>query len=249
MMTTLGFVIAMVGLINLPPGSPKPVAVPRSPVADLKDGIRYVFQQRAIGMLILASFAIIMIGFPYQSFLPSVASSVYGVGGFGLGLLSSVGAVGAVAATFYVAGQAGKERAWQIATVSGMAFGLALIGLGAAPSFALGLLAMLFVGAFAASFQSMNNALCMQMTAADYTGRVQSINMMSWSMFGLASLPIGILADQIGIRETLAVLGALCVLAIVAMEAYGRLINISADRAAARAALMAQPRRVPAGGR
>jgi predicted MFS family arabinose efflux permease len=107
---------------------------------------------------------------------------------------------------------------------------------------------MVFVGAFAASFQSLNNSLCMQMTDPEYVGRVQSINMMSWSLFGLAALPIGILADAIGIRETLAILGAFCVLAIIAIELWGKVIHIGEDRAA-RILDNREARRVPAGGR
>ncbi len=247
--TSLGFVVAMLGLIPLPPGNPRPRTVERSPIGDIVDGLKYVYNRRAIGLLILASFFIVMIGFPYQSFLPSLAADVYGVGPTKLGFLSSVGAVGAVGATMLVATYAAHRRAWSFAAICGAGFGVSLIGLGLAPNYAMGMVAMFFVGGLASAFQSLNNSICMQMTDPDYTGRVQSINMLSWSFFGIAALPIGIFADAVGLREALAILGAICVLCIIGLEIAGRMLNVSYHRDEARKAAAAMPRRAPVGGR
>ncbi len=220
--TTAGFVVATLMMFGLPKGEPRPRATATSPAADLIDGVRYVFARRNVGLLILASFALVMIGFPYQSFLPSVAKSVYHTGSGGLGLLSTFGAIGAVVATVVVASMSEKASAiWQ--PICGMIFGGALVALGAAPGFVPGLFAMVLVGGFAAAFQTLNNSLVMGMTDRAYHGRVQSMNMLSWSLFGLASLPIGIIADHIGIRETLVFQGIICVLAIIVIEGLRRL--------------------------
>ncbi len=221
LITTLGFIIATIFMLWLPPGNPKPREVQRSPLADLTDGLKYVFARRDVGLLILASFAVVMVGFPYQSFLPSIAKDVYGVGAGGLGTLSSVGAVGAVIATVIVA-SASQKRSFLYQPLAGVMFGFALIGLGASSTFAIGLVAMIFVGAMASAFQSLNNSLVMTLTDYEYHGRVQSMNMMSWSLFGLAALPIGIMADRIGIQEMLVLQGAFCVVAIIAIEFYRR---------------------------
>lgn len=230
LMTTLGFVVACVSLFWLPPGNPKPRAVARTPVADLRDGFRYVAGRPAILNLILVSFAVVMIGFPYQSFLPSVAKDVYDVGAGGLGLLSSATAVGAVLATIMVAAFADHPRAWYAAPALGVVFGLTLIGLGGISTFALGLAVLLGVGGFAAAFQSLNNSLTMTYTDPEFQGRVQSMTMLSWSLFGIASWPLGFIADHIGIQETLALMGALSILTILAVQFYGHLHNASADR-------------------
>ena len=215
--TTVGFIVAILAMLPLPIGRPQPRTDSRSPVADLVDGVKYITARRNIGLLILASFAIVMVGFPYQSFLPSLAKSVYEVKASGLGTLSSIGAIGAVIATIFVAASS-ERRAAALQPVAGVLFGVALIGLGAAPNFAIGLLAMFFVGALAAAFQTMNNSLVMAMTDHEYHGRVQAMNMLSWSLFGLASLPIGLLADAVGLRETLVLMGLFCVGSIVVIE-------------------------------
>lgn len=215
--TTAGFIAATLMMFRLPPGNPRPRAHPVSPAADLWDGVRYVTARPNIGLLIIASFAVVMVGFPYQSFLPSIAKDIYGVGSGGLGLLSSVGAVGAVVATVFVASMS-MRRAVRYQPLAGIFFGFALIVLGAVSNFPTGLLAMVLVGGLAAAFQTLNNSLVMTFTETEYQGRVQSMNMLSWSLFGLAALPIGIIADNIGIRETLVLQGAICVLAIIVIE-------------------------------
>lgn len=221
-LTTLGFVIAMISLLPLPPGNPTPREHARSPIADLRDGVAYVRRTARIRELILMSFAVVMIGFPYQSFLPSIAVDVYDVGEIGLGLLSSAGAIGAVAATVVVATYAGHPRAPVLQPLAGILFGVSLVVLGGTAAFIPGLIVMVAVGGLASAFQSLNNSLTMTYTEQDYHGRVQSISMLSWSLFGLAALPIGIVADHIGIRETLALQGIACGALVIAIRAMGR---------------------------
>ncbi len=76
----------------------------------------------------------------------------------------------------------------------------------------------------ASAFQSLNNSIVMTLTDSEYHGRVQSMNMLSWSLFGLASLPIGIIADHVGIQETLVVMGILSAVAMLLIEALRRAV-------------------------
>jgi len=229
-MTTLGFVIAAVTMLRLPPGNPIPRANRLSALGDMRAGLSYVKGRPAVAILILTSFMVVMIGFPYQSFLPSVARDVYHVDAGGLGNLQSVGAVGAVIATVVVATYAGHSRAWFFQPVLGVAFGVSLMVLALAPHFITGLLAMFFVGGLASSFQSLNNSLTMSMSDQEYHGRVQSISMLSWSLFGIVALPIGMVADRIGIRETISLMGATVILAVIIIQAAGRIRNVAEDR-------------------
>ncbi len=248
-MTTLGFFIATFTMMRLPPGNPKPRENPVSPLADMADGLRYVKRRPSIALLILTSFAVIMLGFPYQSFLPSVALDVYGVGSGGLGLLQSFGAVGAVVATVLVATYAESKRAWIAQPVLAILFGGSLIGLGIAPNLWFGLVAMVAVGGLASGFQGVNNALTMSSTDGPYQGRVQSISMLSWSLFGLVALPIGIIADHIGIQETLVLMGAIVMASVILLQTFGRSQAVVEDRRARVSAIERSTEPAPAGGR
>ena len=249
--TTLGFFLATITMLRLPPGTPKERVNPRSPLADMADGLQYVRRRPSILMLILTSFAVIMIGFPYQSFLPSIAADVYGVDAGGLGALQSFGAIGAVVATLLVATYAGSRRAWKFQPLLAIAFGGSLIALGLAPNIWFGLIAMVAVGGLASGFQGVNNALTMSSTDADYQGRVQSISMLSWSLFGLIALPIGILADHIGIQQTMVILGSVVMLGVTLLQLFARTDRVSNDRRFAMSNALEQrsDARAPAGGR
>lgn len=230
-MTTIGFIITCLTMWQLPAGNPRPGRIVRSPLADLRDGFSYVAGRPAILNLILTSFVVVMIAFPYQSFLPSVAKDVFGVGAGGLGGLSTATAVGAVFCTVLVATYAGHPRAWNFAPTLAVAFGLSLILFSLTSSFVFGLAALVLVGGIAAAFQSLNNSLTMSITDEEYHGRVQSMTMMSWSLFGMASFPLGVLADHIGIQETLAVMGGAAALLSVGIALLGRAQGASRDRA------------------
>jgi len=231
LMTTVGFFISSVTLLRLPSGSPSPTRVVRSPMADLAEGVRYVAHRPALSNLLGVSFLVVMLGFPYQTFLPSIAKDVYGVGAGGLGGLSSATAIGALAFTFGVAALGSDRRVWMIAPIMGVCFGLSLVGLGASQTFLQGCIVSVLVGGFSAGFQILNSSMTMMITAPQYNGRVQSMNMLSWSLFGIAALPLGILADHTGVRETIAVMGVISVVCVLAMEVVGRLQGAAADRA------------------
>jgi len=235
-LTTVGFFIAMLTMLRLPRGDPAPGARDRSPLADLRDGLRYVRRKPAVLQLILVSFAVVMLGFPYQSFLPSVAASVYDVGSTGLGALSSAAAVGAVVATVVVAALADHPRAWYFQPLAGIGFGGALVVLGLMDRFEAGLLTMLFVGGLAAAFQSLNNSLTMTLTDHEYHGRVQSMTMMSWGTFAIAVLPTGAAAAPPGFREPPPLMGLGCIASVVLIHGYARLRHGEAIRPAVAAA-------------
>jgi MFS family permease len=249
LMTTVGFFIAMATMVRLPPGNPSPRATEVSPMRDLVDGLRYVRGRPSLGLLILTGFAVITIGFPYQSFLPSVAANVYQTGSGGLGLLQSFAAVGAVAATVLVATFAESRRAWFWQPLLALAFGASLVALGATGSLWMGLAVMVAVGGLAGGFQGLNNALTMSSTDHEYHGRVQSISMLSWSLFGLFALPIGIVADQIGIRETLMLMGAAVIGCVALLQVMSRSPRVVEDRRQALAAAdLRREARMGAGG-
>ena len=229
-MTTLGFLVAIYATWRLPPGEPEARTEATSPMRDLVDGLRYVRSRPSVAILILTSFALTGLAFPFQSFLPSLASDIYDSGSRGLGVLSSVQAVGAVIAIVIVAGIASQTRAWRLQPVLALGFAAAVALLGFASNLWMGLLAVAIVGAFSAAFQSLNNALSISLSESRYHGRVQSLSALSWSLFGIASLPVGILADAIGIRQTLMLIGGLGVVAVFLLRFLGQLWGAEEDR-------------------
>jgi MFS family permease len=63
------------------------------------------------------------------------------------------------------------------------------------------------IGAASLMFQTSNQSLLLMLSDFDYHGRLQGLVMLGFSGFGIAALPLGILADAIGLRPTLAGMG------------------------------------------
>ena len=209
--------MAVAGCFGLPPGRPAPGRPAASVRSEFTDALRYVWRLRPIGLLLIVSFSVVMIGFPFLAFLPRFASDDLDVGAAGYGFLAAASAVGAVALSMFIAGRSKGRAAWRIQSVTGLAFGLGLVVLAIAPTYVAAVVAVTGVGAASAGFQAMNNSLVLALSDLEYHGRVQSLMMLSFSGFGMAALPLGVLADAIGLRETIAIMGTVVV---VAMGSY-----------------------------
>jgi len=215
-MATVLLVAAVGSTAVLPAGRPAGRSRP-SPVAELVDGLRYVKARRELTLLIVIAFVVVMSAFPYIAFLPSVAEEVFDAGPSGFGLLSAATAVGAVGVSLAIAKRAGGRRAVRLQTIAGFGFGAGVLALAVSPVFWVALVAAVVLGAASSAYQSLNNSIVLDRTEPEYHGRVQSLNMLSFSGFGMAALPLGALADAIGLRETLA---GMAVVTVAAMVVY-----------------------------
>ena len=207
--------LSLVLVVGLPEA--RSAASGRSSLGDMADGLRFVRSQPAIVHLLLFSFAVVLIGFPQQTFLPAVAD-IYGAGPAGFGFLNTAAAVGAVAVSVAFA-NAARDRLWSYQARSALAFGVSLVLFSLMPGFALLLAASVLVGGASSGFQALSNALVLTTAPVEYHGRVQSLLMLSYTGFAIASLPLGVVADRMGVRPTIASLGAAIVLAAAVSKA------------------------------
>ncbi len=214
----------LIATFGLPEGKPQFVST-RSPREDLIDGFRYVRGNPRLAHLLLLSFGVVLVGFPHVAFLPTLAEDVFDAGSSGYGLLTTAAAIGALSATLLLAGVA-TNRLRRIQALSAVAFGITLTLFGASPTFILALLVMILVGASSAAFQGLNNSLILTLAPVEYHGRVQSLLMLSFAGYGLAALPLGIIADATGLRPTLTAMG----LVVVAMSLISMAIDHRRDQ-------------------
>lgn len=179
----------------------------RAPLGELVDGVRYAAARPVLADLLVTSLVVTMFGFSYITFLPTVADDFFGVGDSGFAVLSASSAVGGLVASLLLAGRVDREKGWAVQTLSGIGFGLGVVGLAVAPSYAVALGVSVALGACVAAFQSMNATLVLANAEPEYHGRMQSLLQLGFSAFGLAGLPLGLLADAVGLRRTLAMMG------------------------------------------
>ena len=201
-LSTLGGLLTM----RLPPGLQTDPS-DRSPLGELIDGLAYVRRRKDISGLLLCGIGVTMVGLPYLAFLPSVASDLFGLGSAGYGVLSAVSAVGAVVTGLLLGRRTARAHEVRVFVVSAVVFGLALVGLAVAPVFLVAVVALFVVGGAMLAFQTTNQSLLLALSDMEYHGRIQGLVMLSFGAFGIAALPLGLLADEVGLRWTLAGMG------------------------------------------
>lgn len=215
LMTSMFMLGAVWNTSRLPHGRPDPTRELLTPLREMGAGIRYVRDRTQVLILVLTSLVVVMFAFPYVAFLPTLADRVFDVGSSGYGLMSGASAIGALAASLFIAGKASGPSAVRIQIVCGILFGVGVAVLGHAPTFVIGLLLIVLIGAASSGFQSLNNSLVLDKTDLAYHGRVQSLMMLSFSGFGMMALPLGAIADSIGITTTMGFMGGIAATAVV----------------------------------
>lgn len=193
-------------LVGLPRGKARTTAA-RSPLAEMTDAVQYMRSTPGLGSIALLTVGVVMVGFPYLTFLPTLADDRFEVGAVGFGLMSGIAGLGAVLAGVLDARNNRGLRPWRTIAWAGAAFGLSMVALGLASSFAVALVALVGVGASGLVFQTSTQSLMLRLSALEYHGRLQSLVILGFSGFGLAALPLGLLADAVSLRFTLVAMG------------------------------------------
>jgi predicted MFS family arabinose efflux permease len=213
--------LAGVVLVGLPRGAATVVST-RSPIEEMVDAVQYVRARRELGLIALVTIGVVVIAFPYLTFLPTLADERYGVGAGGYGVMSGVAGLGAVlAGVIAPRSPFVSQRPWAAIAVSGVVLGAMLIALGLSGAYWMALLALFAIGAAGLVFQTTTQSLMLSLSDINYHGRMQSMVVLGFSGFGLAALPLGLVADAVTLRTTMAAMGVV-VLAITAAFAQRR---------------------------
>jgi MFS family permease len=223
------FAIVVFTLTLLPPSRPVSRGN-RSFMADMGMGLSHMRERPRLMLLALSFIGVIMGGFSYFVILPGLLENELGRPTEDMAFLLGISAISGFAVTIFLAGLAGSKHAWTLMMGGGVLLGAAIWLLAAAPSFATALGAMFLVGMGSSAFQLINNALVMKEADPAYHGRVMSVTMLAWGMNSLVAYPFGMLADRIGERETLMVMGSV----VVAVTLVTWLFALSLGRKEAR---------------
>lgn len=203
--------VAMNGSSN---GSTVAAPARPSPLADIMDGVRYVRAKPELQRLVLTSFVVIMFGFNYVAFYPAMVEGVFGLDEAWVGYISSASAIGAVVVAVPLAGKADSPIARPAMVIGGVGFGVGVIAFGLSPSFWVAFVAIMFTGAATTVYQSLSNTLALAAADDSHQGRVQSLMQLSFAGFGLAAAPLGILAEMVGLRAAVVLMGTVVLIAV-----------------------------------
>jgi len=219
LLSTVASIASLVQIFRLP-NMPAAATQRRNPFKEIAAGVRYVRNDDRLRRIVVASFFVIMFGFNYVAFIPALVEGIFDLNDTWVGLVSSASAIGAVAVSFPLAAKADGPGGLRIMIVSGIGFGIGVMLLGGAPSIWVAFLIVIGIGGFTTAFQSMSNTLALTQTDDEMQGRVQSLMQLSFAGFGIAAAPIGALAEVIGLRWALVMMGAV---ALTATAIFGTL--------------------------
>lgn len=223
--TSVLIAIAVLWTSTLPRIAPRGATATQSPGRAFTDGVRYVRSKRELGTVVAVANLIAIIGLTYVAFLPKVSQGIFDRGASGYSRLSIASAFAALGTSFWIAGQIGRRDVRVTQAMFGTVFSVALVVLAAAPGFWAALAIVACLGGASSGFQVTNSSLAMMIADADYQGRVQALLMLGFSVSSMAALPVGVLADHIGLRETFGVLGIACCAVMIWYWAAAMRIN------------------------
>ena len=213
-LNALSYVAVLVGLrlMELPPREIPPAQ--SHPWEQLKDGLRYVRGEPRVRALVTCTGMLSLFGFPYLVLLPVFARDVLHRGADGLGLMSAVVGLGALASAFGLAAFGPRLGRGRLVTRSSMAFGLAVAAFAAARWYGLALLTLAISGFLMVLYNAATNTLLQTLAPDAMRGRVMAL----WSTVFVGFAPIGALAvgwlaERVGASTAVAAGGLLATLA------------------------------------
>ncbi len=205
------------------PGSPPRGGASRNVLTEIATGLSYVARTPSIRTLIPSYILIIAIGFAYTGVLPGLLKNELGRSPSQITYLLIANAVGGLAASLFVASRADSPRARAIYTFMCALFGVSLVFAGIVPNYWALMATMLFIGAGAGGFQTLNGAIVSHLTDPAYFGRVVSLTFLAFAVSSIIALPVGALADHIGERQTITLSGIVVCALVVLFELGSRI--------------------------
>lgn len=211
-----GLFAAVVGILAImAPTPPRTRANPTSVRTDLAEGFWYIWHSPDVRLLALMFVGVVLSAFSYQTLMPGYLENTLGHPASHLGLLFGTTAFGGIIVTLFLAARR-PSNPGVVMLAFGLALAVSLALLALAPNFAYALIAGALVGACSSGFQMLNNVSLMERSEGAYFGRVMSVTMMAFGLNSIFSYPVGLVADAVGERTTIAGLSAMCLAVVVA---------------------------------
>ena len=180
-----------------------------SAIADLKDGVRYVWKDKPILQLIVMSFIPNFFVQPCLYLLPVFAGAVLGRGPEVFGTLLSTNGAAGFAATLFIASFGFILTKGNASLVALIVASMGAIILGQSHWLLLSMLAVTLIGVGQTTFRTSNGTLIQALVPDDLRGRVLSIYHFDHGFTPLASFIIGVFAELYTATGAVTVVGAL----------------------------------------
>jgi MFS family permease len=188
--------------------------------AKILEAIKYVLSRKDLVTVMVTVFFASTFGLNFQIFNALMATQIFGRGAASYGALGSIVAIGSLTGAL-ISARLDKRRSPRFITFFASAFGTTLMAISVAPSYLSYAFMLPLCGATALTTMIAANSYVQTTTEPQIRGRVMGIYLMVFmggTPFG--SPLIGWLCSSIGVRQTLALCGAVTMSAGILMYIY-----------------------------
>jgi MFS family permease len=211
----LSYTAVLVGLLMMRPAELVPTRRQPAHRGQVREGLRYVRERRALAVPILLVFMVGTFGLNFQITLALVAKQVFETGASSFGLLTSAFAFGSLLGALASARRSGPPTAERMVGAA-LLFGLLEVVVGLAPTFPTMVLVLVPTGMAVLTFTTTTNALVQLGCDAAVRGRVMALYVLVFLGGTPVGAPlVGVVADAFGPRTPLLVGGAVCAVSAV----------------------------------
>ena len=219
----VSFAAVLIGLLMMDPSRFYAAERPRRAaiLRQLGEGLHYAVTTPDIMLAMITMAVLGTFGYNFQVIIPLIAQFVLHTNSVGFGLLTSSLAVGSLTAAFGVAWLGRGSRRSLLAGAA--CFSVVLLSVGFAGMWLLVVPMLVALGLSSTVFTATNNARLQLIAPPHLRGRVMSINTLLFQgSTPLGSLIVGGLAERAGVQPTVALMGGLCILGVLASLLYLR---------------------------
>jgi predicted MFS family arabinose efflux permease len=229
----VSYIAVIVGLLLMRMPVPTRVQPSMSVVDGIAEGFRFAWHTKPIRALLLLLGLVSLVGMPYAMLMPIFADQVLHGGPKALGLLVSAAGIGALSGALTLAARRGVSGLERWIAFCSACFGACLILFSLSRSFWLSAALLVLIGFSQVGQMASANTLIQVIVPDALRGRMMSVySIMLIGMAPFGSLLAGAVAHRLGAPATVAISGALCVIAALAFALHLRLLTRGARQMA-----------------
>ncbi|MXX79568.1 MAG: MFS transporter [Chloroflexi bacterium] len=222
-------------------GAATPKEQRKAVFSEMAAGLSYITSRPQLRSLWLLFIVVVVTGFALQTLIPGLLSQEFNRSEQEATLIATIWGVTALPINIVLAGMVGGRFAWPLLFLSSASLAGGIWLTAAAPNFAVLLIVSGVAGGARSAVMLLNQAILMANTRPEYFGRVMSWVFMAFGVQGLLAPVWGIVADSIGGRETLYVVGlALLAATVLMMLSRARTRHIPLEVGTAAASIAAE---------
>ena len=195
-----------------------------TPLADLKEGIRFTLGTPHLRLLILMMLSSEVFGWSHETMLPVMAGKVLDVGPTGLGYMFSAGSAGAFISSLALSALGEGRSAGRLLVFGYIGFGACLVLFAASPWLPLSLVLLLAAYGSGVLYEATLITVLQRAVPHDMRGRVLSIQSFTWGMTGFSGFYTGSIAALLSAPIAIAVGGS--VLALNGLRVSRRVMRV-----------------------